>query len=242
MTDTTHDEISQAMRNGDEMSRYAQYPHEYAVNKLTRPWSDVLSPKESGTGRYQPVDHQPLLTMLEEAVRASLGRTAAGRSPASERSLIDMKAFTLLERIQDGSGAWLVEWGVRPPKDVRDRVVQLADTLTTLHRTQRIEQTLFERVSGMFDRWVREIWELLDPPKVKDLIGSCPNCGEEKYTLPDGGRVPALVAYWWKGLRPEAKCQCCGERWEDEKGLIALGYHLKANMDEETLREMGAMA
>ena len=55
----------------------------HAVEKLTRPWSDVLSPDETGLDRYLPVDYPPLLDMLDEACRTSVSEAGAGAGRVS---------------------------------------------------------------------------------------------------------------------------------------------------------------
>lgn len=214
-----------------------------AVHKLTRPWSDVLGPRESGTGKYRPVDYKPLLTMLAEAKASSLGRTSAGRSPAAERSLLNLEAFTLWEDIDGRVRSWLSELSKeRHRGELPELVVRLAGLVKALHAANQIPDSTADRIAGLFPRWCDRIWGLFDPPTVKNLVGACPACSAVEYVALDGAKTTALIAYYWKGLTPEAKCQCCGEHWAGEKALLELGWHIGATVDETALREMGVVS
>lgn len=216
--------------------------HEFAVEKLTRPWTDVLSPKETGTGKYQPVDYPPLLDMLREAIGSSLGKTQAGRSADAERSIMNLQAFTLWEHIDGTVRAWLRDLTKnRAESELKAAVTQLAGLLQALHASQQIKESQYRHITGMFVRWRYQIWELFDPPVVKELIGNCPNCDETSFVNAEGGKMTALIAYYWKGIRPEAKCQRCGEHWTGEAQLLSLGRVLGAEVDEEALRELGVL-
>lgn len=214
-----------------------------AVGRLVRPWSDVLSPKESGTGRYIPIDYPPLLDMLDEACRSNIGGVpAAGRSDPATRNLIDLDAHALRETIDATVRAWISTLSKsRPLPRLKDAVVQVAGILHAHHAAGTMPDSDYDRMCRHFPRWCDRIWSLFDPPIVKDLIGVCPNCAESVFAAPDGVKSSALVAYYWKGIRPEAKCRRCGEQWTGERQLLELGYHLGATVDEETLREMGVI-
>ena len=213
-----------------------------AIDVLTKPWSDVLSPHETGTGRYQPIDYPPLLDMLRSAVSSSLGKTGAGRSPDAERNILNLAAFSLWEHIDGTTRAWLRELSKnRAPDDLKEAMISLGGIIQSLHASNQIKESRHAHMVAMFGRWKTQIWELFDPPVVKDIVGACPNCEATAYTALDGGKQSAIIAYYWKGLRPEAKCQCCGEHWTGERELLDLGYHLGATVDEDALREMGVI-
>jgi len=212
------------------------------VHALTRQWSDVLSPKESSTGTYMPIDYPPLLDMLKEAIGSSTGKTQSGKSPDAERSLLNLQAFSLYEHIDGTTRAWLRDLSKMPAQaDLKAAVNQLAGLLQALHASSQIKEQQYSHIVAQFGRWRSQIWEMFDPPSVKDLLGSCPNCGETAYVNLEGGKTPTLIAFYSKGLEPFAKCQRCGERWSGVAELLDLGVHLGATMDEETLREMGTI-
>ena len=220
----------------------SDYELDNAIAPLTRPWTDVLTPSETGTGKYQPVDYPPLLDMLADAKLSSLGRTTTGRSPDAERNILNLAAFQLWEHIDGTTRAWVRELSkARIEHDLKDAVVQLAGILNAAHASNQIKPDRYRHMVTMFTRWRKQIWELFDPPVVKELTGSCPNCGETAYLNLEGGKSKALIAYYWKGIRPEAKCQCCGERWSGERALLELGYSLGASVDEDALEEMGVI-
>lgn len=213
-----------------------------AVDKLTRPWSDVLSPRESGTGKYQPIDHRPLLDMLAEAKSASLGGTGAGRTADSERSIMNLTAFQLFEQVEGRVRGWLAEYSTaRYGEDVKSAVRRCYGLVKALHASNQIPEQRYEQILRQFVRWSKQIWELFDPPTVKHLLGTCPACEVSRLRNLEGGEEPTLIAYYWKGIRPEARCQACGELWAGERALLDLGYHLGASVDEDALREMGVL-
>lgn len=212
------------------------------VDVLTKPWSDVLSPKESGNGTYRPIDYPPLLDMLREAIGSSLGKTQSGKSADAERSLLNLQAFQLWEHIDGSVRAWIQELSKsRPPADLKPALNYLAGLLKALHASNQIDPIKHAHITAMIVRWRTQIWEMFDPPVVKELSGPCPSCSETVYLALDGAKSTALVAYYWKGIRPAAKCQRCGEQWTGERALLELGYHIGATVDEEVLREMGVL-
>lgn len=213
-----------------------------AIDVLTHKWTDVLSPRESGTGKYQPIDYPPLLDMLKEAIGSSLGKTGAGRSPDAERNIMNLRAFALWQHIDGTTRAWLRDLSKqRPSKELKDALVQLGGLLEALHASNQIKESRYLHILEQFPRWRSQIWEMFDPPTMKELIGACPNCGETSYVNLEHVTSPALIAYYWKGIQPEAKCQQCGDRWSGERALLDLGYHIGASVDEETLHEMGVI-
>jgi len=213
-----------------------------ALDELTKPWNDVLSPKESGTGHYMAIDYPPLLDMLREAVGSSLGKTQSGKSPDAERSILNLQAFSLWEHIDGTTRTWLRELStMRPEPELKAALIQLGGLLQALHASNQIKEQRWLHIIAQFPRWRRQVWEMFDPPRVKELTGECPNCNETAYYALDGARSTALIAYYWKGLTPEAKCQRCGEHWTGETQLLSLGRVLKATIDEVALKEMGVI-
>lgn len=213
-----------------------------AINDLTRPWTDVLTPKESGTGKYQPIDYPPLLDMLKDAIRSSLGKTESGRSPDAERSILNLKAFDLYDHIDGTVRAWWQELSkTRCPADLKEALTALSGVMQAAHASGQIKESHYQHMQNMFPRWKARVWELFDPPVVKELIGECPNCEASAHEDAEGKRGSALIAYYWKGLQPEAKCQVCGEHWIGEAQLLSLGRVLGASVDEDALRDMGVI-
>jgi hypothetical protein len=212
------------------------------VDVLTKPWTDVLSPKESGNGTYRAIDYPPMLDMLREAIGSSLGKTQSGKSPDAERSLLNLQAFQLWEHIDGTTRAWILDLSKeRSPQELKPALNHLAGLIKALHASHQIDDNRQTHIIATVTRWRAQIWELFDPPVIKTLTGPCPNCTETHYIAIDGSKTTALIAYYWKGLTPEAKCQRCGEHWSGERELLELGYHIGAIADESTLREMGVM-
>lgn len=211
-----------------------------AVDCLTRKWVDVVTVIESGDRRYIPVDHAPLLDMLRDAVRSDIGVSTPGARSASDKNVIDLGAFTLWETIDGTSRAWWRELSKsRPSEDLKDLVRELAGLLLAQRASGQVDDVMFVRVSGQFGTWREQIWNLFDPPVVKELTGPCPHCEERWIYAQDGSKGSALIVYYVRSEMPEAKCQRCGEVWVGAKQLLTLGFHLGATVDVAGLREMG---
>jgi hypothetical protein len=211
-----------------------------AVDALTRRWTDIVTVIESGDRRYIPVDHAPLLDMLHDLIRSNIGERSSGGTAANERNLIDLNAFTLWETIDGAARAsWRDLSKSRPSEDLKDLVRELAGLLTAQRASGQVNDVTFVRMTAQFPKWREQIWNLFDPPTVKELIGACPHCEERFVYAPDGSRGSALIVYYVRSEQPEAKCQRCGEVWVGAKQLLTLGFHLGATVDGEALKQMG---
>lgn len=211
-----------------------------AVDCLTRRWTDIVTVIESGDRRYIPVDHAPLLDMLHGMIGSNFGGNTTGATAASTSNILNLAAFTLYENIDGTARAWWRELSKsRPSENLLDLVRELAGLLVAQRASGQVDDVTFVRISGQFPEWRRQIWEMFDPPVVKELVGACPHCDERWVYAPDGGKSSALIVYYVRSEMPEAKCQRCGEVWVGAKQLLTLGFHLGATVDHEALREMG---
>src|SRR5690606_16645238 len=111
-----------------------------ATHDLTNPFTDVVR-TDDPKAPYKPVDHEPLLVTLRKAVRASLGGTAAGRSDASARSLLNQQAFMLWEQIErDVQQATRTHLRDRPNPLLGYAVQILAERVDALWNTNQITE------------------------------------------------------------------------------------------------------
>ncbi len=215
-----------------------------AIAKLTRPWTDVLSPRETNLNTYTPIDHAPLLDMLDAICRSSYGAGVAGASsdPAS-RNLLNLEAHALREHIDGTVRAWLGELSKhRAESELKAAIVQLGGILNAHHAAATITDREYQRITGFFPRWCERIWRLFDPPTIKELEGSCPNLDCEMTRWADGAGATgtALIAFYVKGtMDVRASCRSCGWGWVGPAQLAVLGRHLGAEQDEDMLRAAG---
>lgn len=212
---------------------------DYATDQLTDSWTDVLSPGEAGT--YRPVEHEPLLDMLRTAVASSTGRTSSGRSDDAARNVINLYAFAVWERINGQARTILKELGQDYSGDLKPVVRRLHDSTIALWNAGGLPEQKFVKISWMVNRWAAEIWELFDPPVIKEIVAPCPACNARELLNADGERITAVVASYSRGFQPYARCRECGATWEGERALVELGYSIKANVDADTLRDMGVL-
>lgn len=211
-----------------------------AVDALTRPWVDGLVIEKADGKEFRGITHAPLLDMLAEAIYSDIGGTMRGGAAASERNVIDPHAFTLYEHIDGTSRAWWRDLSKRAPsKDLKDLVRELAGLAKAMLASNQIDPLTASRLEDQFEGWRKQIWQMFDPPTVKEILGTCPKCEARWVFAPDGGKSSAIILYYVKSLKPEAKCQRCNETWVGVKELRELGFHIGATSNEEALREMG---
>ena len=127
----------------------------------------------------------------------------------------------------------------RASTDLKDVVRELAGIAQAQRAIGGIDDLMYVRITAQFTDWQTQIWQMFDPPVVKELIGACPQCEERWLYAPDGAKSSALITYYVKSEMPEAKCQRCGHLWVGSRQLLTLGFHLGATVDVEGLREMG---
>lgn len=212
----------------------------HAVDELTRPWTDVVTIRENGDTQYRAVEHEPLLDMLRAMISSNISGLAGKGDLAAERNVINVKAFTLWETIDGKARAWWRDLSkARSSPELKDLVRELAGLLQAQRAIGGVDDLMLARVTLQFSDWRREIWEMFDPPIVKELSGACPKCEERHVYAPDGAQSSALIAYYVKSEMPEAKCQRCSEVWVGARQLLTLGYHIGATVDVEALKEMG---
>lgn len=208
-----------------------------STDTLTQPWNEILTPEQTGDG-YKVLDHDPRITMLREAIASSSGGTTSGRSAAATRNILNFAALDLWQKIDEQTRSALTENGIKPAKELIDALTQLGTSLDALRNTNSITEQAHERIKGRVDRWRSEIENLFDPATEKEIRSACPECRAEKVKTDTGERW-AVIAYYWKGHSPAARCQACGHEWQGDKRLLELGFSINANMDHVELRALG---
>lgn len=192
----------------------------HAVEKLTRPWSDVLSPRETDSNGYVTVDYAPLLTMLDDACRSNTGNRGGNGADPSQRSLIDVRAFDLREHIDGTVRSWVLQLSRgRVQGDLKTAVIQLAGLVRAHHASQTITDTDFARVTGLFPLWVEQVWGIVDPPNRREVQSRCPKCLVEWMPVDEGSQRAVWIEYRESLADAAASCRACGASWV---GLVAL--------------------
>lgn len=217
---------------------------QHAVDQLTRQWSDVLSPTETGLDKYIPVDYPPLLDMLDDACRANTGEHSSGSaSDPATRSLIDLEAHALRERIDGTVRTWIGHLSrQRPERELKAAVIQLAGILQAHQAAGTITAAEHARITEFFPRWCEQVWKIFMPPVVKQLEGQCPNpdCEQDTFVDHEGKSGPALIAFYMPmSNQVRARCRACDWEWRSLSELRLLGQWLGASQDDEFLRAAG---
>lgn len=203
--------------------------------RLIDPW--VMTVTVDGGERTQ--HFPPLVDMLRARVVPD-GNQNGGGSAVNTRNVLDVKSLDLLENIQNVTRAWLQEWGVTVAGELKLDLRGFWDHLHTLHRTEGIEQIMFERLAAYPDAWAVSIWDLIEPPIRVSLRGlECPRCGNGKFENDNGDVVDNLIVVWRDGQEPTAECQVreCGAMWVSDTGLEDLGNEAGLEIDIVALRE-----
>lgn len=216
---------------------------DYAITRLTEPWSDVLSPQETGRDRYITLDYKPMLDMLDDACRSGIGgQPSSGRTDPAGRSLLDLQAFELREHIDGTVRAWIGKLGrEKPAAELKDAVRQLSGILHAHHAAGTIPDSEHDRIRAFFPRWCEKISRIYDPPVEKELDGACPNaeCEQTHWVNRDGDQAAALIAFYHRGSGlVQAKCRACGWTWGPD-AVRLLGKHLGASQDEAVIEAAG---
>ena len=202
---------------------------DYAVERLTEQHT-VMVEGQAG-------ECDALLLMLKDSIYPSLG--SGGASGGGDGQVLNSKAFTMYENIDGVVRAWLLHFGQDASGELCAAARYLHQTISTEHNGGRVEEDLYERLMGMFTTWVWQIEDLFDPPREKEITGSCPSCGEryEETTTTDKGgntdttRQAAVRIQVKPGRALIAECNCCGKMWATEGQLRELATGVGAIPD-----------
>jgi len=208
----------------------------YAVHRLTEPWTLVLS-----TEGYKPQDFPPLLEILRGLVAPNSGRTKGGVNDPATRSVLDVKALTLLMHIEDVVGAWVNEWGI-PTRGLIPQVVAVSKAAEDRWRTSTLTESDYLNITSHFQRWADQIWDLVEPPlQVPLRDAACPRCERAKWVTDEGEWVDNILVSYRDGGTVQAECRWrnCVGLWSGPSELRELGFSLGVQADAAALSEMG---
>jgi hypothetical protein len=168
-----------------------------------------------------------LLTQLEDAIRGTVGIGGSG-ALASERNMLDADALLRFMTIKAQIGEWARKVGetpdpMNPASTLRAWYVKWVST------PQDIPSVKFYR--GQTAKWVKQIDEKLDPPRVRELPDRCPSCNAFTWWNPVDRHEynhPLIVEYRHSSgasMVEEAtgKCRACASEW----GVRQLAYELE---------------
>lgn len=180
-----------------------------------------------------------LLTQLQGAIGASTGSAGGGGSSlANERSALNVGAFVLYQDIT-GRIATLYQQvtGLPPTPDPARNLMAWLDDFTLADTRGEISDRQLRTARQRLANFVEQITSLLDPPKVIEIIGSCPNCEERYWPIDrEGTRIAALYVAVSPGRELRALCHWCGEAWTGADELEDLNFSLSAEPWEKKIR------
>lgn len=215
-----------------------------AAHDLIQPWTEVITRDSGKWEATEPLD--PLLTTLDELVASNGGAGTTG-ALSSTRNLVNLGAFKLREKIHKYARKWEHATGVKIGRKLplRASIQHAVTRAELLYSSGQMTEAFYMQIVSDCERWKREIQDLIDPPRVKEISAPCPRCevafvtseNEEK----DEIREPALTINYRSGSREPANARCgyCGAQWTGAEELKILAGLVGADTDYDTLREMG---
>lgn len=205
-----------------------------AVERLTEEHTELID------GHAAVSD--PLLKVLWEARYPSLGKgSAAG---GGDGMLLNTQALTIYENIDGLVRSWLTHYREHSTGDLMPLVKRLYEVLKTEDAGERLEDR--ERMYGMFQHFVQQIEDNLDPPSEYELTGACTECGQTHAKSNDQPHVKEGEEQYKRAVRVTvrpghalvAECYSCGKLWAGHDVLVGLAESMGAVIDRVALREL----
>lgn len=221
-----------------------------AIDRLTLPikdpvWQDVWdSEKNRVTGReVSIVNRDALLVQLRKAISSSISTPTNPVSGGGEMmGGLNLAAFALYEAVD---GRIRAAWGdLRQPqsKALTEAILRKWFVhVRNLFESGQVPDSFVYEWLRITRGWVRQIEGMFNPEVVKELVGPCPQCEATRVSNREGEEQSALYLHYSSENNPEAMCRLCGWNVSGERGLLELGYHLGATVDEEALKDMGVI-
>jgi len=221
-----------------------------AVDRLTLPikdpvWQDVWdATKNRVTGREVVTVHRDaLLVQLRKSIASS---TSAPSNPVSGGSAmmggLNIASFALYETVDGRIRAAWAELRGEKSKALSEAILRKWFVrVRNLYEAGQVPDSFVYEWQRITRGWVRQIEGMFNPEVVKELVGPCPECQATRASNRDGEEQSALYLHYSSENTPEAMCRVCGWNVSGDRGLLELGYHLGATVDEEALKDMGVI-
>jgi len=208
-----------------------------AVDALTKPIrSKVIQDGPIGSGlagqKTVTIEQAPLLTQLEDAIRATIGKGGSG-SLANERNMLNVEALhkATIIRSQIREWAQAVNIEARPPDKTGD-ILRRWYAAYTLRPTTLDAERFYVR---QMETWSGQIEAMFDPPRIHDLPNPCPVCGASEWVNDtDGLRYNRPLIIQFKPDGPDliqqatGMCRACLKVWS----VRELAYAIETNEEE----------
>lgn len=198
------------------------------VDKLTLPnRSKIIQDDIAGQPpRTVKIILPALLTQLEDAIRGTIGIGGSGSLP-NERNMLDADALLRFLTIRSQIKEWALD--AKAEVDAQDPASTLRAWYVRWVEKPR-EHASIKFYAGKTRSWIEQIESKLDPPRVRELPDSCPECGATEWFNPiDKHRYlhPLIVEYRPTGadMIQEAvgRCRACDSRW----GVRQLAFEIE---------------
>jgi hypothetical protein len=212
-----------------------QYPEEHAEKWIV---TRIPDGKELVT-----VKRDPLLVQLRKAIASS---TSAPSNPVSGGGAmmggLNMAAFAFYETVDGRIRAAWAELRGDNSKALSEAILRKWFVrVRNLFEAGQVPDSFVYEWQRITRGWVRQIEGMFNPEVVKELVGPCPECESTRATNREGEEQSALYLHYSSENNAEALCRICGWNVSGDRGLLELGYHLGATVDEEALRDMGVI-
>jgi hypothetical protein len=206
-----------------------------AVDALTKPQVTGVAQKNAA-GRWirvHEVKHDPLLTVIHDAVWPSGENNGGASTPANERLPLDSHMLYEYSKIASQIIGWAIEAGLRP---TRNPIKDLEAWYVTTLADRNFDPSF--RI-GRLRGWEAHIRRLLAKSGKFTIEAPCPICGATAWgdMFNGGGLWPIKVEYVIEDdgrlTDHSALCQACRTVWEGHDSVTELADELNEK-DEQT--------
>lgn len=202
-----------------------------AVDKLTKPHTTRVMQEKNGITCISPVDHEPLLLQLRNAVAGGIGAHEGSSSSARERIPFDAGAQALFDSIAKQINAWYITLpNAREERHIHDRLRDWYIDHANRLRAGKITDESDHATTKLVEGWAHAVEAMFDPPRTVEIPGACPECGGAfAIDVKTGDRITALVVeYRNQGQetmeKAEGHCRSCEASWRGSSGMRAMRW------------------
>jgi hypothetical protein len=204
------------------------------------PMCEGKCPKDREHSHTVHVDHDPLLHQLEAAI-ASTMTGGGGRAQKFAMNVLDSDALMRFSQIESQIRDWCRLAGVEASRHPADNLRSWYVTRLALHPDERLGDAA---AVGILRGWAVTIRSKLDPPRTREILDPCPQCGSDTWVDGEGVTYRHPVSITYRPGEPtdeeldltalahaslstaRAECRSCKASWEGSAGIRSLKWEI----------------
>lgn len=203
-------------------------PLQEAVDDLTAPRNVKVVTDDGHTWASEDA----LLVQLEQAVSSTLNSGSGSGGSPWNRNVLDSNALHTAAMIRSTVGDWCRMAGITGRRSAADGLRAWWAHRQSVSQDERDASDPFYLTQ--LRKWADRIRNMVNPPKVIEIVAPCPACGQGTYTN-DAGEImrnPLQLSYRpesgsiWQDAR--ALCRACDMVWDDQWKLRGLRHEIDA--------------